>query len=379
MLVTDQSRSGGFDVAVIGGGVIGSAIAWRLARAGSSVALVDPGMQTSASWVAGGMLAPVAEAWPGEEDLLALGVDSLTRWPRFAGDLLDAGHDPGLSEHGTVVLAGDAADREVLVTLADYLGSHGHKAELMTGRELRRVEPAVGPAVRAGLSVPGDPSVDNRALLRALRAAGEAAGVVTVTGRAVTVNPLELAGGGTVEAAVTVLAAGSWSGQLHPALAHLVRPVKGEVLRLRPRPGSLPPPARTVRGLVAGRPVYLVPRASGEVVLGATQYEAGFDTEPVAGGVRHLLADAERLVPAVSDYAVAEVAAGLRAGSADNMPVIGWLEPGVLAATGHHRNGLLLAPVTADAVLSLLDGNGLPAVARAADIKRFGGRREGEG
>jgi glycine oxidase len=157
-----------------------------------------------------------------------------------------------------------------------------------------------------------------------------------------------------VECDVAVIAAGAWSARLHPALARVVRPVKGEILRLRARRGSLPPPRHTVRALVESRPLYLVPRPGGELVVGATQYEAGYDTEVTVAGVADLLADARRVWPSLGDYALVESAAGVRAGSTDNRPVIDWLEPGVLAATGHHRNGLLLAPVTAERVLELV-------------------------
>ncbi|MGH3623290.1 MAG: glycine oxidase ThiO [Sciscionella sp.] len=361
------------DVLVVGGGVIGSSVAWRAAATGRTVTLVDPDPLASASWVAGGMLAPVTEAWPGEEAILELGADSLSRWPAFAEDLLAGGHDPGLNTHGTLVLCVDSADRAVLDTLLGYLRGRDREVNALTGRELRGLEPSIGPAVPSGLSVPGDLAVDNRKLLDALHAAGAAHGVRRVAGHARSVrgDGVELVDGSTLAAGTVVLAAGAWSCRLHPSLASAVRPVKGEVLRLRARPGSLPPPRSTLRGLVEGRAVYLVPREGGELVLGATQYEVGFDTEPVAAGVRDLLGDGERLLPAIADYALLEVRAGLRAGSVDNLPMIGWLEPRVLAATGHHRNGLLLAPITADAVLAVLDGAGLPDYAAAADVSRL--------
>jgi glycine oxidase len=153
---------------------------------------------------------------------------------------------------------------------------------------------------------------------------------------------------------VIVIAAGAWSAALHPALANLIRPVKGEILRLRARPGSLAPPARTIRGHVEGRHVYLVPRDDNGLVIGATQYEAGFEPGPRVGGVRDLLADAEAIVPSVADYVLVEAAAGFRPGSPDNLPVVRWLEPGVLAATGHGRNGILLLPATAARVTELI-------------------------
>lgn len=337
---------------VIGGGVIGLSVAWRAAQRGHAVELVDPAPASGASWVAGGMLAPVTEAWPGEEPLLDLGTASLERWPAYAADLGDA----GLSTAGTVVAALDQTDRAELDRLAAYLASHGREVEALTGRELRRLEPALGPAVRAGLQVPGDLSVDNRRLLTSLQKAATAAGVQH--------SPT------VPEADVVVIAAGAWSGSLHPALEGLVRPVKGEILRFETRTGALPPPTRTIRGQVEGRHVYLVPRENG-LVVGATQYESGFDLHPKAGGVRDLLNDAEQLLPGITEYALTEVSAGLRPGSPDNLPLIGWVEPGVIVATGHHRNGLLLAPITADTVVALLEDEPTPSEAKVADPTRF--------
>jgi glycine oxidase len=354
-------------IAIVGGGVIGLSVAWRLARSGRRVTLIDPAPAGGASWVAGGMLAPVTETWPGEEGVLAMGSASLAAWPDFAVQL----GDPGLRTEGTVVASLDAADGAVLDMLAEHLARLGRGVEMLTVRQLRALEPAIGPKVHSGLLVPGDLAVDNRELLRVLRDAGEQAGVehVSVPARAVRAGSVELIDESTVDCSVAVIAAGAWSGGLHPALVGLIRPVKGEILRLAARSGSVPPPRRTVRALVESRSVYLVPRSGNELVLGATQYEAGFDTEVTVAGVRDLLADAERVMPGIGEYALVESAAGLRAGSPDNLPLIGWLEPGVLAATGHHRNGFLLAPITADAVLALLDGNPHPAA--AADPERF--------
>ncbi|WP_137813414.1 glycine oxidase ThiO [Gandjariella thermophila] len=361
-------------VAVVGGGVIGSSIAWLAAAAGLDVRLIDPRPGSGASWVAGGMLAPITEAWPGEEALLELGSASLARWPAFAERLrAAAGRDPGLRTGGTVVAAVDAADRDELDRLAGYLGRLGREVRRLGPRELRELEPALSPSLRSGLSVPGDLAVDNRMLLAALRAASEAAGVVPVAAeaRSVRSGAVELADGSAVACDVAVIAAGAWSAGLHPVLAHQVRPVKGEVLRLRARPSALPPPSRTVRGLVEGRPVYLVPRDGGGLVLGATQYEAGFDADVTVGGVRDLLHDAERLLPGVAEYALVECTAGFRPGSMDNLPLVGWLEPGVLVATGHHRNGMLLAPVTAESVLALLRGEPAPAEVSVAKPDRL--------
>lgn len=408
---------------VVGAGVIGLSCAWRAAAGGWTVTVVDPAPARGASWVAGGMLAPVTEAWPGEEELLDLGLESLQRWPRFASDLAAAaGSPPGLRGEGTVVAATGAGDRAELGSLAAFLGRLGREVDQLTGRELRRLEPALGPDVRGGLSVPGDLAVDNRAFLAALRAACDRAGVRTVqhavanvcqdgdhvagvrlapadacrgpsasslsaalaAGPAALAPPDSAAGLDRVSATAdpadiaadaVLICAGAHSGLLHPALAGLVRPVKGEIVRLAHRGTALPPPTRTVRALVDGRPLYAVPRDGGGLVVGATQYEAGFDTDVTVAGVRDLLRDVERVLPAVAEYALVETAAGLRPGSPDNRPLIGALgSDGLFVATGHGRNGMLLAPVTADAVLAMLGGDRGPS---AADPHRFAAQPAG--
>ncbi|WP_414941578.1 glycine oxidase ThiO [Amycolatopsis sp. cmx-11-51] len=348
------------ELSVVGGGVIGLSVAWRAAARGHHVTVYDPKPGRGASWLAGGMLAPVTEAWPGEETVLTLGEASLRRWPDFARDLAEEGVDPGLSTHGTLVVALDSADAGNLEMLAAYLAELGREVERLTGREARRAEPGLAASVRSGLLVPGDLAVDNRRLLHALK---HACGRHGVEFRHETVTGLDDFG-------VVVLAAGAWTGRLHPALADAVRPLKGEILRLRPRRGCLPPPRRTVRAIVEGRPIYLVPREDGEVVLGATQYEAGFDETVTARGVRELLEGAERVLPSIAEYELVETAAGLRAASVDTMPFIGELGEGVFAATGHHRNGLLMAPLTADAAVAWLDGGPLPDEAAAATPSR---------
>ena len=332
------------------------------------------------------MLAPVTEAWPGEEVLLDLGVAAVRRWPAVRRELgAAAGRPAGLRTEGTVVAATGAGDRAELDTLAGHLARLGRAVERLTGRELRRLEPALGPDVRGGLSVPGDLAVDNRVLLAALRAAAERAGVRFVAERRARRPRRRRAGDrgahrrpASGRAEQVLVAAGAHSAALHPALRGLVRPVKGEMLRLAHRAGALPPPSRTVRALVDGRPVYAVPRDGGGLVIGATQAEPGFDTEVTVGGVRDLLRDAERVLPGIAEYALVESAAGLRPGSPDNLPLIGALGPaGLLVATGHHRNGMLLAPITADAVRRCSPAVRCPTPVRAADPRRFAGQPQG--
>ncbi|MEJ2867307.1 glycine oxidase ThiO [Actinomycetospora sp. OC33-EN08] len=354
-------------IVVVGAGVAGTTAAWVAARdhAATEVVLVDPAPGSGASWVAGGMLAPITEAWPGEREVLDLGAASLARWPAFAAAVEEAsGRRVGLRTEGTLGVVVDAADREDLDRVVEHLRAWGRDAERLTGRETRRREPALGPAVRAGIAVPDDLAVDNRMLLAALREAARQAGVVerAEAVHAVVDEGVELASG-VLPADRVVVAAGAWSAALHPALADLVRPVKGEILRLRARSGSLPPPAHTVRAAVSGRSVYAVPRDDGRLVLGATQYEVGFDDDVTVAGVRDLLADAERVLPGIGDYALEETAASFRPGTADNLPVFGPV-PGapssLVACFGHGRNGILLTALTADVMAGVLSGHPVP-------------------
>ncbi|GAA1199549.1 glycine oxidase ThiO [Prauserella alba] len=370
------ASAGATEVAVVGGGVVGLAVAWRAVSAGHRVTLFDPAPERAASRVAGGMLAPVTEAWPGEEDVLALGEESLRRWPAFAEELAACGHDPALSTSGTVVAAFDRTDAENLHTLAGYLHELGREATYVPARRLRRIEPGLAGAVTGGLVVPGDLAVDTRRLLAALHDGAAARGAVSVPEEVVGVEPgVVRTVRGEYPAEAIVVAAGAWSRSLLPDVGEHIRPLKGEVLRLRSRRTTLPPPSGTVRAVVEGEPVYLVPRGrggsgDGDLVVGATQYEAGFDTAVTARGVRRLLDAAERVFPGVAEYEVVETAAGLRAGSADNLPLLGEVADGVYAATGHHRGGLLLAPVTADAVAAWLSGCEPPPGVAAAHPDR---------
>ncbi|MGH3932814.1 MAG: FAD-dependent oxidoreductase, partial [Pseudonocardiaceae bacterium] len=263
-----MGSSRGATVAVVGGGVIGLSCAWQAAAAGFTVAVHDPVPGSGASWVAGGMLAPLTETMPGEPDVFALGEAALRRWPGFAAELAAVGADPGLQARGTLVVALDPGDRAELDRLAEQLSRIGQRAEVLSGPQVRRAEPSLGPQVRRALSVPDEKSVDNRALLDALLKACRGAGVQFHQQRCSTLPAAD----------VVILAAGVHSAALHPALHGVIRPVKGEILRLRARPGALAPPSRTVRAIVGGRRPYLVPRPGGRVVLGATQRETGFDT-----------------------------------------------------------------------------------------------------
>ncbi len=323
-------------VAVIGGGVIGLSVARRAAQAGLSVT-VHRGADRGASWVAGGMLAPHSEGWPGEERLLRLGLDSLRLWRE---GFLD-GLDPALvTARESLVVAVDRADVADLRTVADWLSQQGHP--VVWESAARDVEPLLAQGIRHGFRAPTELAVDNRAVVAALAADCERRGVRW----AAPVSDVSDAAGDTV-----VIANGIDAPALWPGLQ--VRPVKGEVLRLRWRKGCMPLLDKVVRARVHGRQVYLVPRAEG-VVVGATQYEHGRDTAPVVSGVRDLLDDACAVLPALGEYELAECAAGLRPMTPDNLPIVRRLDERTVAATGHGRSGFLLAPWTAERVVSEL-------------------------
>jgi glycine oxidase len=373
-------------VVIVGAGVIGLASAWRLAQAGAAVVVVDPAPGSGASGVAAGMLAPVTEARLGEEALLALNRASWARWPDFAAEVESAtGRPVGYRADGTLMVALDADDRAVLDDLAGRHRAMGLAVEALRGREARALEPGLAPGVRAGLLAADERSVDPAALVDALRAAAEAAGATVVTrsvervvatpgGHRVTGVALAGGDGGAVEAATVLLAAGTWSASVAgvPDRARPpVRPIRGEVLTLRQPPGD-PLVARTVRGIVRGSSIYLVPRDDGRVVIGATVEERGFDTTATAGGAYELLRDALAIVPGLDDAELVAVRAGLRPGSPDDLPMIGASGvEGLAVATGHHRNGILLTPVTAEAVAALLTGGVVPVEAAACDPRRF--------
>jgi glycine oxidase len=336
-------------VAVVGGGIIGLSIAWRLVRRGADVTVYDPGRDDGAWWVAAGMLAPGGEAAFETEELAGLMRESAGRWPGFAAELAEeTGHDLGYDETGTLSVALTADDAAEARRMWAYQG--------LRPTALRELEPELSPRVRAGAHAPDDRQVDPRRVVAALRSAlGDRIVARHVTG----LDEVMERGGTSGEPAgrrdAVVVAAGCGTA----ALTGLpVRPVKGQLLRLRGEPGVL---RHVINGLVDGRHVYLVPRADGEVVVGATQEERT-DRAVTAGGVLDLLRAAIDLVPALAEFELVETIVGHRPATPDNAPLLGALpKGGVLAeggalvvAAGHHRNGVLLAPVTADLIAELV-------------------------
>jgi glycine oxidase len=333
----------GRSLAVIGGGVIGLSVARQAALDGWYVR-VHRTDTNGASWVAGGMLAPHSEGWPGEERLLQIGLASLHSWHT---GFLDGLPPEVVTARESLVVAVDRADAADLVTTGNWLAAQGHPVTMT--RAARDVEPLLAQGIRHGFLAGTELAVDNRALVAALAAHCESLGVAW----APPVRELSE----TRDADVAVIANGIDAPALWPGLD--IRPVKGEVLRLRWRRGCMPLPQRVIRARVHGRQVYLVPRADG-VVVGATQYEHGRDTAPSVAGVRELLDDACEVMPALGEYELAECAAGLRPMTPDNLPLVGRLDERTLVAAGHGRSGFLLAPWTAARIAAELKV-GVPA------------------
>ena len=338
-----MSSPGSDDLAVIGGGVIGLAVARRAAQSGMSVRVHRRTDDRGAGWVAGGMIAPHSEGWPGEEQLLRIGLESLALWnAEGPGSFLDGLPDDVVTARESLVVAVDSGDVADLRTVAEWLAGQGHPVTMTSAA--RDVEPLLAQGIRHGFRAADELAIDNRKVVEALEDDCARLGIRWA-------EPADTVEDALLGANTAVIANGIDAPALWPGLQ--VRPVKGEVLRLRWRRGCMPPPQRVIRARVHGRPVYLVPRADG-VVVGATQYEHGRDTAPSVAGVRELLDDACAVIPALGEYELAECAAGLRPMTLDNIPLVGRLDDRTLVATGHGRSGFLLAPWTAERIVAEL-------------------------
>ncbi len=342
-------------VVVVGGGIIGCASAWRLARAGADVLLIErdvPGAHASSA--AAGMLSPLKEAEePGP--FLELGLQSLERYPEFIRDVQAAsGLDVGFRRDGRLDVALDDEAAAALRRHQRMQAEAGHDSRLVEGAELRRIEPAITPDAILALATEHDFRVDNALLVRALWIAAVREGVRARTGVSVTavdvaghrVTGVRLERGETVAAEVVVVAAGAWSGQLQLPRRLPVRPVRGQIVVLRTVPPVL---GRSTWGPGA----YLVPRIDGRLLVGSTMEEVGFVPEVTAGAVERLLRVAARVAPALADAPLEGFQVGLRPATDDGLPIIGRDADvdGLVFATGHFRNGILLAPETAERVV----------------------------
>ena len=360
------SEGRSYDAVIVGGGVIGLTSAWRLAQSGARVAVLERHDRppAGATRVAAGMLAPVGELTFGEPELLELTLVAAEIYPGFVAELEEeSGMATGYSVCGALHVALDRDEAEQLRRVHDLQRSLGLEAEWLAPRRCRELEPGLTPSLSGGVIAPGEGSVDPRALTVALLAALRAQGVDVRTGTEVSAALLEgerivgvrTAAGEELRAASVVLACGAWSGRAAWLPEHArppVRPVKGQILELRSLDGGEAP----IERIVASERVYLVPRPDGRLVAGATVEERGFDTAVTAGGIHELLREAYRLLPDVAEMELVEAMAALRPGTPDNLPAVGpgALE-GLILATGHFRNGILLAPLAAARVVEALE------------------------
>lgn len=352
-------------VAVVGGGICGLGIGWRLAAAGCAVDVFERGTAGhGASWAAAGMLAANVETEPGEEALLALNLESQAVWPGFAAELeAVSGMDLGYRDEGTLVVAAHRDDAAELRNTYEFHRSLGLEVEWLTGGQARRMEPHLAPGVSAAVSSVKDHQVDNRQLVVALREAYLKAGgrlhenttvqaIDVVSGQAKGVQ----VDGERRNADMVLLAAGAWSYDMDgvpPVARPPVRPLKGQVIALQ-----MEPRAPIIDRVIWGPGIYMVPRRDGTLILGATVEEKGFDNDLTAGGVFRLLEAAWEILPQIEELPIKDMWVGFRPTSRDDAPILGPTSvDGLVVATGHHRNGVLLAPVTIDAVSAfMLDG-----------------------
>lgn len=372
-----------FDCVIVGGGVIGLATAWRTRQLGLTVAVLERDHPArSASWVAAGMLAPVTEVNYGEEELLALNVDAAARYPSFAEELSRAsGIDLELTRKGTLFVALDRDQKEALERLFEFQSSLGLDAEWIADVRLRDLEPALRSSARAAILARNDRAIDPRTLAAALLEAAQREGVVIVPKAEIAAVVVEddrctgarTTSGDRFESTNVVIAAGSWSGSIEgmPAeIADNLRPVKGQLMHLKPTGGLTASIEHTIRT----EEIYLVPRPDGSVVAGASVEEKGFDTTITAGEIYELLRAADEALPGIRDMELAATISGLRPGTPDNRPLIGPTSiSGLVAATGHFRNGILLAPVTADAIARFVAASEVLPEMESFLPARFGG------
>ncbi len=368
-----------YDAAIVGGGIIGGAAAFTLARGGRRVILLDrqePGRE--ASWAAAGMLSPqpeTADAIP----LVPLARASLALYPEFISEVEEvSGRETGYRRNGALeVFFGETGETDCSAVLARHHGV-GLASEIISAAEARRLEPALSAAAAAALWIPYEGSVDNRLLTAAIleaarrsgvviRTAAEVEDVVTQNGRCVGV----LAGGEKIAASEVVIAAGYATGRI-PAVARCAPtlPARGQMVALRSTKIRLERTLHSPRGYVVSRP-------DGRLIAGSTIEYAGIEKAVTPGGLKAILRAAVELLPALDDAAIIETWSGLRPDTPDHLPILGSSGvEGLWMATGHFRNGILLAPITARLIAAWLEGKPAPLAVEEFSPLRFAGRRQ---
>jgi glycine oxidase len=377
-------KRGRADVIVIGAGVIGCAVAREVGRRGGVVTVIErdsPGRR--ATWAAAGMLSPLGEAGGGGP-FLELADESLQRYASFAGSLREeSGIDVEYRTSGKLHVSLGSTDEELQALAADPVASR-FGVQLLDGDAARRLEPELSGMVSAALLVGRDHRVNNRLLAQALLASATAAGaqfrtanpVASLTTRHGAVTGVRLGSGEQIEADHVVLAAGAWSSQIEGLPRTLpITPVKGQMFSIDARargPGRPGTPA--LQRVIHAPSCYIIPRDDGRLLVGATVEDVGFIKGPTVRGISGLMAAAAELLPMVADLPLVETWAGFRPGTPDALPILG-TDPelrGLIYATGHFRNGILLAPVTAACVAALVAGEAPPVPMEAFSVQRFG-------
>lgn len=364
-----------YDVVIVGGGIIGASIAFELAAEKLRVVVLDrqePGCE--ASWAAAGMLSPAPDS-PRDLPLVPFAKESLKLYPKFVQAIEEFSGKPAAYACDGALEVFLSAEAESSARLRE-LRELGIVAELLSAEESRRTEPAIGESARAAIRLPEEGTVEPRLLMDALLTAARNRAVEIRANCGVT----ELlrdgdrvvgvsACGEKASAGHVVLAAGSYSGELAPSgwLKRLAptRPVRGQMVALRPQAGAtgLPRVVRSERG-------YLVSRRDGQIVAGSTSEEAGFEKQVTAAGIHKILGATIEMCPALAGAQIVETWSGLRPGTPDDLPILGPAEAsGLWLATGHYRNGILLAPATAKVVCDWITG------ARLAFVDAFSPRR----
>jgi glycine oxidase len=372
------------DAVVIGAGVIGCAVAWRLGQAGMRVVVVERGrVGSEASHAAAGMLAPLAEA-DREDEFFNLTAASLATYADFARELkASSGVDVEYRDEGTLCLALTENDEEELERRWQWLHEAGLNVRRLKAGSALKLEPLLNQTLRFALKFPGDHQVDNRRLMTALHGAARNAGIEFLTHTEARELLTENVAGrsrvsgvvtarGEIHARTVVIAAGSWSSLLRcdEAQRFEVEPARGQI-------AALEMPAPAARHVIYSRRGYLVPRLGGYLIAGSTTERAGYDKRVTAGGMASVINNAIEIMPCVADQAVIETWAGLRPRAPDDLPILG-PDPrveGLIYATGHYRNGILLAPITARAIGELVVKGESSIDLAPFSVARFSNRR----
>ena len=373
------------DIAVVGAGVIGLSIAWRLARLGLSVAVFERAKSgTGTSLAATGMLAAAAEHEPGGGDLLSLALESQRLWPLFRS-LLESDSHLSIDHRtdGTLVVALGRDEVERLRFRYEHQRRSGLDARWLSGIEARSLEPGLRPSVAAGVACDGDHQVDPRLLTPALARAVQSRGGRLFENCPVT--SLETAGGrisglvtaaGVCQARTVIVANGVWAGDiLSPQGIDIpLRPLKGQALALKATKQT-----STLSRVVWTEQIHLAPKSDGRLIVGSTMEDAGFNAAITAGGTLALLEGVHRALPSSEEMEIEAIWSGFRPTTDDDAPILGTTGvPGLLIATGHHRNGILLAPVTAAALEELVTSGSMTGAASLFGLDRFQGVQPGQ-